>query len=206
MLKLLGVTLDRELNFDNHISIVCKKVNQKCAIISRNSYLFSSKFKETLFKSLVLSHFDYCSTLFTFIKQSTFVKLEKCFNKSLKHVLGLRASHLNLEEQFQFLKPFKILPLHLRLFRHYCFFIYNLIRNGKAVYLLSRLTKLEGRDLRNPYLVPGFNLCAGKFSFSRVAPKLLNSFLSCFFKLNLNTNNFLNNFDNDILNLFNTNF
>ena len=41
-------------------------VNQKCAIISRHSYLFSSKFRETLFKSLVLSHFDYCSTLFTY--------------------------------------------------------------------------------------------------------------------------------------------
>ena len=42
--KLLGVTIDRELNFDNHISIVCNKVNHKCTIISRNAYLFSSKF------------------------------------------------------------------------------------------------------------------------------------------------------------------
>ena len=179
-------------------SIILSQLFAKCAIIWRNSYLFSSEFKETLFKSLVLSHFDYCSTLFTFIKQSTFVKLEKCFNKSLKHVLGLRASHLNLEEQFQFLKPFKILPLHLRLFRHYCFFIYNLIRNCKALYLLSRLTKLEGRDLCNHYLVHGFNLFTGKFSFSRVVPKLINSFLNCYFKFNLNFNKFINNFDNDI--------
>ena len=32
--KLVGVSLDRKMNFDNHISIVCKKANQKCAIIS----------------------------------------------------------------------------------------------------------------------------------------------------------------------------
>ena len=90
--KLLGVTLDRELNLDQHVSNVCKKVNQRCAIISRNVYLFSPKFKETIFKSLVLTHFDYCSTLFTFIKQSSLMKLEKCFSKSLKQILGLRVS------------------------------------------------------------------------------------------------------------------
>ena len=176
--KLLGITPYRELNCNNHISIVCKKVNKKCAIISRNAYLFSSKFKETLFKSLVLSHFDYCSILFTFIKKKSFMKLEKCFNKSLKHVLGQRASHLNLEERFQFLKRFKILPCIYVYLDIIAFYTYNLIRNDKAVYLLSRITKLEGRDLRTPYSFPGFNLCTGKFSFSRFVPKLLNSFLN----------------------------
>ena len=34
--KLLGVTIDRELKFDEHFSNICKKVNQKCAIISKN--------------------------------------------------------------------------------------------------------------------------------------------------------------------------
>ena len=33
------------------------------------------------------------------------MKVEKCFNKSIQHVFGLKALHLNLEEQFQFLKP-----------------------------------------------------------------------------------------------------
>ena len=56
--KHLGVTLDREFNLDQNVSNVCKKVNQRCAIISRNAYLFSSKFKETLFKFLVLTNFD----------------------------------------------------------------------------------------------------------------------------------------------------
>ena len=65
-------------------------------------------------------------------------------------------------------------------------------------YTYLRLSKLEGRDLRNPYSVPGFNLCAGRISFSRIAPKLLNSFLKCFFKLNFKFNNYFNNSDNHI--------
>ena len=60
------------------------------------------------------------------------------------------------------------------LFRHYCLFLNSLIKNGKAVYILSIITRLEGRDLQNTYSVPGFNLCTGKLCFS--APKLLNSF------------------------------
>ena len=90
------------------------------------------------FKSLVLSHFDFFSTLCTFIKQPIFLKPEKYFYKSLKHALGLRASHLNLEEQFQFLKPFGILPLHMLLFRHYFLFIYNLFN----IFLLNLMLVL----------------------------------------------------------------
>ena len=82
-------------------------------------------------------------------------------------------TQLNLEEQFKLLKPFRIYPLHLRLFRHYCLFLYKLIKNGKAVYILSKVTRLEGRELGNHYSVPGFNLCA------RVVNRLSRNFFYC---------------------------
>ena len=43
--KLLGVTLDRELNLDQHVSNVSKKVNQRYATTSRNACYFQN-FKE----------------------------------------------------------------------------------------------------------------------------------------------------------------
>ena len=43
--KLLGEKIDRELKFDEHVTNICKKVNQKSDIISKNGYLFSTKFK-----------------------------------------------------------------------------------------------------------------------------------------------------------------
>jgi hypothetical protein len=202
--KLLGVTIDRELKFDEHVSNICKKVNQKSAIISKNGSLFSAKFKEILFKSLVLIHFDYCSSIFISINQTSLSKLEKCFTKALKQVLWVRVSRLNQEEQFKILKPFGILPLFLRLFRHYCIFTFSLIKNGRSEFLLSKLKRLEGVNLRNPYQVPGFNLIVGKHSFSRVAPKLLNSFIFSYLDKNLNI--FLNFFDKNIFDLFNMNF
>ena len=145
--KLLGVKIDRELKFDEHVINICKKVNQKSAIISKNGYLFSTKLKEILFKSLVLTHFDYCSNICISINQASLLKLEQRFTNALKQVLWIRISHLNLEDRFKTLKPFGILPLLLRIFRHYCLLTFSLF-----------ILFIEGMSLRTHYQVPDFNL------------------------------------------------
>ena len=58
-------------------------------------------------------------------------------------------------------------------------------------------------SLKNRFQVPGFNLSVGKHRFSRVAPKLLNSIL--LFHLDKNLKIFLNFFDKNIFDLFNSN-
>ena len=60
------------------ITCIFAKVNRKCSIISQNISLFSTKFKKILFKSFIISHFQYCSTLFISINQTPINKLEKC--------------------------------------------------------------------------------------------------------------------------------
>ena len=81
--KLLGTSIDRKLGLDQNAS----NFNKRSKIFSRN--LFSSKFKETLLKSLEETHFDYFSILFNFIKQSFLTKLRNVKNKSLKIILGV---------------------------------------------------------------------------------------------------------------------
>ena len=78
------------------------------------------------------------------LDQPSLLKLEKCFTKALKQVLWIRISHLNQEDQFKSLKPFGILPLLLRLFRHYCLYTFSLIKNGRSEFLVSKLKRLEG--------------------------------------------------------------
>ena len=56
--KLLGATLNRRLNFKNHVSNLCKKASQKLhalAIVSK--YIEKSKFELTM-TSFVMSHFS----------------------------------------------------------------------------------------------------------------------------------------------------
>ena len=58
--KLLGVTLDRRLNFKNRVSNLCKKATQKLHALARVSkYMEKSKLELTM-TSFVMSHFSYC--------------------------------------------------------------------------------------------------------------------------------------------------
>ena len=39
--KLLGVTIDNELKFNSHVTVICLKANRKLSVLSRMSYLQS---------------------------------------------------------------------------------------------------------------------------------------------------------------------
>ena len=59
MKKLLGILLDSRLNFDSHITSLCKKTDQKPSALARiNHYLTQDK-KLLLLKSVVKSQFSY---------------------------------------------------------------------------------------------------------------------------------------------------
>ena len=64
--KLLGIRIDNTLKFDEHVSSLCKKTNQKLHALARvSNYIPSAKLK-TLMKSFVISQFSYCALVWMF--------------------------------------------------------------------------------------------------------------------------------------------
>ena len=64
--KLLGLSLDRRLNFKNNVSNLCKKASQKLHALARVSkYMEKSKLELTM-TSFVMSHFSYCPLVWMF--------------------------------------------------------------------------------------------------------------------------------------------
>ena len=57
---LLGITFDNKLTFNKQTTNLCIKVAWKLRVLSKSSYLFTLKFKVTLFKIFIVSKFDYC--------------------------------------------------------------------------------------------------------------------------------------------------
>ena len=55
--KLLGVTIDRDLKFDKHVLKLCNKANQKLSALSRSAKFFSFNKRRTIFKAFVKSQF-----------------------------------------------------------------------------------------------------------------------------------------------------
>ena len=58
--KLLGVTIDSNFTFEEHINNLCRKASQKLHALSRISHYLSPNKKSILFKTFVTSQFNYC--------------------------------------------------------------------------------------------------------------------------------------------------
>ena len=58
--KLLGVTIDTKLSFDDHITILCCKTIQKLHALSRVASYMSFDKKRILLKTFSTSQFNYC--------------------------------------------------------------------------------------------------------------------------------------------------
>ena len=54
--KLLGLTIDRNLNFDNHVFALCKKAGRKLSVLSRNFKLHELWKKKELFQKDLWNH------------------------------------------------------------------------------------------------------------------------------------------------------
>ena len=67
--KLLGITLDSELKFENHITDICDKASQKIHALSRIKSYMSLNKRRLLMKTLVESQFNYCPLIWMFLSK-----------------------------------------------------------------------------------------------------------------------------------------
>ena len=67
--KLLGILLDSKLNFDSHITSLCKKADQKLSALARINHYLTQDQKSLLLNSVVKSQFSYCPLIWMFTSQ-----------------------------------------------------------------------------------------------------------------------------------------
>ena len=58
--KLLGIAIDNELKFDDHITKICRKANSKLRALSRLARYLSMKQKMLLHMLFIEAQFKYC--------------------------------------------------------------------------------------------------------------------------------------------------
>jgi hypothetical protein len=58
--KLLGIEIDYQLNFDIHISSICRKASQLLNILKRLGRYLDRLSKLTIFHTFILSNFNFC--------------------------------------------------------------------------------------------------------------------------------------------------
>ena len=83
--KLLGLKVDHELNFNEHVSLLCKKASQKLNALSWIAFCMTFDWGRLILNSFIISHFSYCPIIWMFYSR----KLNERTNRSHESVLRI---------------------------------------------------------------------------------------------------------------------
>ena len=75
--KLLGLTIDKNLKFDLHISNIRKVASTKIKSLTRIRNSLDEKQAKLLYNSFILSQFNYCSIIWMFCSKTAYRKIEQ---------------------------------------------------------------------------------------------------------------------------------
>ena len=178
-LKILGVTLDRRLNFVTRVSEQVKKACVKASVLQRIRRFLPLDVMCRVYKAYILPHLEYCCPLLLGVGRGQVKKLEDTNNYILRTILGYGKhtpyNHLlnmagirMLEER----RKFQALVL-----------VYKCIHNEAPRYIEDFFKiKICNYNLRGSgtlLMLPSFNLEWRHKSFSFLAAKLWNSLPTC---------------------------
>ena len=82
--EILGITLDRNMNFHSHNKSICRKIGQKLSALLRISSCLDQGKKVLLYKSMVKSQFDYCPLVWMFCSRQSNNVINKVYERGLR--------------------------------------------------------------------------------------------------------------------------
>ena len=83
---LLGLTIDRNLKFNAHLTKLCAKVSQKISALNRVSRYMTTEKRRILFKSFIESQVAYCPLVWMFHNIDIENKINKLHERALRIV------------------------------------------------------------------------------------------------------------------------
>ena len=82
--KLLGLIIDKNLNFEKHLTILCKKVSGKVSALARMVKILPFDKKRLLLKTFVESQFSYCLLIWMFCSRKMNKKINHIHERALR--------------------------------------------------------------------------------------------------------------------------
>ena len=86
-IDMFGMTIDNRLSFDNHVSVICKKINNQFNVMLRFRKLINKETLLKLYKAFILPHFYYCSSVWHFCGARNADKVDNLNKRILRFIL-----------------------------------------------------------------------------------------------------------------------
>ena len=106
--KLLGVHLDKDLNFNYHVKEICKKASKQLNAMCRMSRFLSKDSLINVFNSFFMSNFNYCPLVWHLCGIGNTRKLEKLHKRALRIITNDYDS-----TYYELLEMHRSLPLYV---------------------------------------------------------------------------------------------
>ena len=87
-MKLLGVTIDKDLNFTEHVTDIVRRVSNQIQVLQRHKKLINTDTKTKLYNAYLLPHLYYCCIVWHHCGQRNLKKLEKINERGLRYVFN----------------------------------------------------------------------------------------------------------------------
>ena len=94
--NLLGITIDHNLTFATDVSNICKTASANVKNLSRIRNALDEKQATLLYKSFILSQFNYCFIIWMFCSKTAYKKIEQIQKRGLRIVYN--ELHIFLED------------------------------------------------------------------------------------------------------------
>ena len=95
--KLLGVKIDKHLNWDNHIDFLIDKLNSRICLLKRAKTYLNHRLRNLLYNALIRPLFEYCCTVWGSTKNENLLRLLRVQKRCARLILDASFSDNSVE-------------------------------------------------------------------------------------------------------------
>ena len=172
--KLLGVTIDFQLNFKSHVSIICKKASRQLNVLKRIGKYLCKLGKLNIYHSFIMSNFNFCPLTWHFCGETNTRKIENIQKRALRFIYDDYSSSyetLLLKSKLPTLKVRRLRSMALETFKiihkQTPSYLHDLIKIKESSYSFRYTNRADVPQVRT--------MGYGLNSFRSAAPRLWNS-------------------------------
>ena len=136
--RLLGITVDNCLSWQNHIEVTCKMLARHLYVLSQLKHITDEYTRKVFYEAHIKSHIDYASTLWDGCSENLFKKLCSLYRRSAKLI---NSDQLLTTDQK--LRSLEMLPLKEHLLFNKSIFMYKYFSGTLPTYLHDLLPKIK---------------------------------------------------------------
>ena len=141
--KLLGVTIDKNLNFNSHLSTLCKKVGQKVSALARVAKILPFDKRRLLFKSFIESQFSHCPLVWMFCSRKMNTRINRIHERALRLVYNDYTTSFT-----ELLKKDKSISIHHRNIHYVAIEMYKVVNDLCPSFISELFEKNNGPTTR----------------------------------------------------------